>query len=148
GAHAAATLAVILVGYRAGILDENILNGTIILILVTCIVASFATERAAKKIIVESDNDAEEIIKTNGAASSEHILLPIASVANIEKLLEFAIFIKDKKSANPVSILSVVSNNNEAEINILKARNKLEEFVRQASASATKVNIISTIEHN
>src|SRR5690606_19419839 len=89
GAHAAATLAVILVGYRAGILDENILNGTIILILVTCIVASFATERAAKKIIVESD-DADEIIKINGAASSEHILLPIASVQNIEKLLELA----------------------------------------------------------
>lgn len=147
GAHAAATLAVILVGYRAGILDENILNGTIILILVTCIVASFATERAAKKIIVESD-DADEIIKINGAASSEHILLPIASVQNIEKLLELAIFIKDKKSANPVSILSVVSNNNEAEINILKARNKLEEFVKQASASETKVNVITTIDHN
>src|SRR5690554_5197910 len=48
-AHAAATLAVILVGYKAGILDENILNGTIILILITCIVASFATEKAAKK---------------------------------------------------------------------------------------------------
>lgn len=30
--HAAATLAVILVGFKAGILDENILNGTIILI--------------------------------------------------------------------------------------------------------------------
>src|SRR5690554_4956611 len=147
GAHAAATLAVILVRYKAGILDENILNGTIILILVTCIVASFATETAAKKIIVESD-DADEIIKTNGAASSEHILLPIASVQNIEKLLELAIFIKDKKSANPVSILSVVSNNTEAEINILKARNKLEEFVRQASASETKVNIITTIDHN
>lgn len=147
GAHAAATLAVILVGYKAGILDENILNGTIILILVTCIVASFATEQAAKKIIVESD-DSVEIIKTNGAATSEHILLPIASVTNLDKLLELAIFIKDKKSNNPVSILSVVSNNNEAEINIIKARNKLEEFVRQASASETNVNIITTIDHN
>lgn len=48
--HAAATLAVILVGYNAKILDENILNGTIILILITCIVASFATEKAAKKL--------------------------------------------------------------------------------------------------
>lgn len=147
GAHAAATLAVILVGYRAGILDENILNGTIILILITCIVASFATEKAAKKIVVESEDDIDGIIKSNGA-QSEHILLPIAVVSNMEKLLEFAIFIKDKKSANPVSILSVVSNNKEAEINILKARNKLEEFVRQASASETKVNIITTIDHN
>lgn len=148
GAHAAATLAVILVGYKADIIDENILNGTIILILITCIVASFATERASKKIIIESEDDTDQIIKTNGAASNEHILLPIATVAKIEKLLEFAIFIKNKKSTNPVSILSVVSNNDEAEINILKARNKLEEFVKQASASETNVNIITTIDHN
>lgn len=146
-AHAAATLAVILVGYKAGILDENILNGTIILILITCIVASFATEKAAKKIIIESEDDTENLVKSNGA-HNEHILLPISDVSKIEKLLEFAIYIKDKKSANPVSILSVVSNNEEAEINILKARNKLEEFVKQASASETKVNIITTIDHN
>lgn len=146
-AHAAATLAVILVGYKAEILDENILNGTIILILITCIVASFATEKAAKKIVIESEDNTDELIKSYGA-HSEHILLPIADVSNIEKLLEFAIFIKDKKSANPVSILSVVSNNEEAEINILKARNKLEEFVMQASASETKVNVITTIDHN
>lgn len=146
-AHAAATLAVILVGYEAGILDENILNGTIILILVTCIVASFVTEKAAKKIIVESEDDTTDLAKTNGAYS-EHLLLPIVNIENIDKLLEFSIFIKDKKSPNPISILSVVSNNNEAEINILKARNKLEEFVKQASASETNVNIIATIDHN
>ena len=148
GAHAAATLAVILVGYKAEILDENILNGTIILILVTCIVASFATEQAGKEIIIQTDDDDDEIIKTNGAASSEHILLPIADVSNMEKLLELAIFVKDKKSTNPISILSVVSNNNEAEINILKARNKLEDFVKEASASETKVNVVTTIDHN
>ncbi len=146
-AHAAATLAVILVGYKAEILDENILNGTIILILITCIVASFATEKAAKKIVIESEDNTDSLVKANGG-HNEHILLPIANASNIEKLLELAIFIKDKKSVSPISILSVVSNNSEAEINILKTRNKLEEFVRQASASETKVNIITTIDHN
>ncbi|EHQ25798.1 cation:proton antiporter [Mucilaginibacter paludis] len=48
--HAAATLAIILVGYKTKIIDDNILNGTIILILITCVVASFATERASRKI--------------------------------------------------------------------------------------------------
>ena len=143
-AHAAATLAVILVGYEAKILDENILNGTIILILITCIVASFVTEKAAKKIVIETEDDKDSI----SLLPSEHILLPIANVTNIEKIIEFAIFIKDKKSANPLSILSVVSNNKEAEVNILKAKNKLEEFVKQASASETKVNVITTIDHN
>ena len=146
-AHAAATLAVILVGYKAEILDDNILNGTIVLILITCIVASFATEKAAKKMIIESENDDEGLMKANGA-HSEHILLPIENIGSIEKLLELATFIKDRKSANPLSILSVVSNNDEAEINIIRARNKLEEFVKQASASETKVNIITTIDHN
>jgi len=146
-AHAAATLAVILVGYKSGILDENILNGTIILILVTCIVASFATEKAVKKILIESEDEPNHLIKSNGV-DNEHILLPKENMANIDKLLEFAILVKEKRSANPISILSVVSNNDEAEINIIKARNKLEEFVKQASASETKVNIITTIDHN
>lgn len=147
GSSAAATLAVILVGFKAEILDENILNGTIILILVTCVVASFATEKAAKMIVIETENDENgDMLKPT--VHNEHILLPIANVLNIEKLLEFSIFIKDKKSANPVSILSVVSNNEEAELNILKARNKLEEFVKQGSASETNVNVITTIDHN
>lgn len=48
--HAAATLAVIMVGYKNEIIDENVLNGTILLILVTCIVASIVTEGASKKL--------------------------------------------------------------------------------------------------
>jgi hypothetical protein len=110
-------------------------------------VASSATEKAAKIIVIESE-DETTALTTASSIKNEHILLPIANVANIEKLLEFAIFIKDKKSTNPVSILSVVANDNEAETNILKARNKLEGFVKQASASETKVNIITTIDHN
>lgn len=147
GAHAAATLAVILVGYKHGIIDENILNGTIILILVTCIVASFAAEKAAKQIVIQSENENAEPHKSNGI-HNEHILLPMYDLTKLERLLEFAIFIKDKKSANPISILSVVSNDNEAEVNIVKTRNKLEEYVKQASATETKANVITTIDHN
>lgn len=48
--HAAATLAIILIGYKSKIIDDDILNGTVVLILVTCIVASITTERASKKL--------------------------------------------------------------------------------------------------
>ncbi|MBK9733669.1 MAG: cation:proton antiporter [Saprospiraceae bacterium] len=145
--HAAATLAIILVGYKANILDENILNGTIILILITCVVASFATEKAAKQIIIGGEGDSLPKENSNGF-SNEHILLPIADIDNIGKHLELAMLIKDKYSPNPVSILSVVPNDKEAEMNILKSKNKLEEFVRQGSSTETKVNIIATIDHN
>ncbi|MCC6317598.1 MAG: cation:proton antiporter [Gemmatimonadaceae bacterium] len=147
GAHAAATLAVILVGYRENILDENILNGTILLILVTCTVASFATERAARRVVVESPEDGSDLLPAT-TQPGERILLPSAAIATIEKQLEFAILLKDKASTEPLSILTVVSNDSEAELNILKVRNKLDEFVRQAAASEVKLNVVTTIDHN
>ena len=145
--HAAATLAVILVGFKAGILDENILNGTIILILITCIVASFATEKAAKKIALSDDSE-ESANELRRQMLNEHILLPVANFTNVGRLLEFATLIKDNKSSNPVTVLSVVENNEEAEINILKYRRKVDEFIRQASATETKINAVTTIDHN
>src|SRR5690554_2091859 len=103
-ASAAATLAVILVGYKAGILDEHILNGTIIIILVTCIVASFATENAAKMIIRSSDED--EDLELTTSAQQEQILVPIANLVNIDKILDFAVLIKERKSINPLAIMT------------------------------------------
>ncbi|MEH6763322.1 MAG: cation:proton antiporter [Aequorivita antarctica] len=145
-AHAAATLAVILVGYKAGILNSNILNGTVVLILVTCIVASFATESAAKMIIQESDG--EEQILLNSTVNKEQILIPIANMINIEKILEFAVLVKEKKSKNPLSILTVVPNTDEAEKTILKAKQGLEKFINETAASDTQANILATIDHN
>ncbi|MGS2762532.1 cation:proton antiporter [Sinomicrobium sp. M5D2P9] len=145
-AHAAATLAVILVGYKAEILDENILNGTIILILITCIIASFATEKAAKKIITTSEEEYRDTEDT--PLYDEHILMPIANTQNMEKALEFATLVKDKKSVYPISILTVVPNNQEAEKNINKAKTKLESFTRDATASETDTEVIATIDYN
>lgn len=147
GAHAAATLAVILVGYREHILDDNILNGTILLILITCMVASFATERAAKRILIEAPGDGSDLLPMDSHVN-EHILVPSDIIGGVEKLIEFAIYIKDRRSTKPISVLTVVSNNDEAEMNILKARNKLDEFVRQAAASEVKINVVTTIDHN
>jgi len=78
-AQAAATLAAVLVGYNVIIgetangepirlLGESILNGTIIMILITCTIASFAAQKGGKNIslqessAVESENveDSEE----------------------------------------------------------------------------------------
>lgn len=146
-AHAAATLAVILVGFKAKILDENILNGTIILILVTCIVASFATEKAAKKIAI-CDEEVSPQDPNKDQILDEHILIPLAKTSATESLLDFALLIKDKKSANPVTLLTIVPNNDQAEINILKYRKTVDKLIIQGSASEVKINTIARIDHN
>ena len=146
-AHAGAILAVVLVGYKAGILDENILNGTIILILISCLVASVVTEKASKKILL-TEKSSELSVSENNLLNDENILLPIVNLINIDKLLEITLLIKDKKSANPVTILTVVPNNAEAELNIITAREKLKEFKKHGAASEIKVNTIATIDYN
>jgi Kef-type K+ transport system membrane component KefB len=144
--HAAATLAVILVGYNAGILDENILNGTIILILITCIVASFATERAAKKLVLTDEVYDSNIVKQHG--SNELILIPVSNMNTVPKLLELSVLMKNKKSVNPITLLSVIPNNESAEQNMLKTREKLEVYVNQGAAAETPVSAITTIDYN
>jgi len=143
--HAAATLAVILVGFRTGIIGEDALNGTILLILVTCLVATLVTENASRRILT---SEKEDPVIEYPVHYSEHIMIPIANLNNMETLLEFAVFVKNKKSVNPITILSVVPNNEEAEKNLMRAKKNLQPLVKMALANETKVKITATIDHN
>src|SRR5690606_7065044 len=146
-AHAAATLAVIMVGYRYGIVDENVLNGTIVVILVTCVAATLVTESASKKVVLSGSQD-EAVPAELNPLNDEHIMLPIANLNNMEPLLDMATLIRNKKTSHPLTVLSVVPNNELAEINLKKARNNLDSIARYASGSETEVNIVTTIDYN
>lgn len=145
-AHAAATLAVIMVGHKNGIIDENVLNGTILLILVTCIVATIVTGNASKKVVMDGEQDEEhtDVVKEK----DENILISIANMDNMEPILDFSTYIKSKKCTYPVSIVSVVKDNEQAQLNMARARKNLDNMVRYASGSETNVNISATIDLN
>ncbi|MGB3064421.1 cation:proton antiporter [Sphingobacterium thalpophilum] len=145
-AHAAATLAVIMVGHKNGIIDENVLNGTILLILVTCIVATIVTGNASKKVVMDGEQDEEhtDVVKEK----DENILISIANMDNMEPILDFSTYIKSKKCTYPVNIVSVVKDNEQAQLNMSKARKNLDSMVRYASGSETNVNISATIDLN
>lgn len=146
-AHAAATLAIILVGYKAEIIDENILNGTILLILITCVVASFATEKAAKNILIKEGNPENRADSTKSFLE-EHILVSSDDHTHIPNLLELSFYMKDSKSLQPVSLLTVVPNDELAEMNIIRSRQHQDAFVKQGAAFEIKVNALTTIDHN
>jgi Kef-type K+ transport system membrane component KefB len=146
GSHAAAAMAVILVGYNAGIIDENILNGTIVLILVTCLVASFATEKAAKKIVTSEENSKE--VSDQQVDLSESILIPVANLASLERLLEFAHFVRERKSQNPLYILSVVNANGDADHLLVKAQDNLNKVVYGLTLPGTKLETIVVADQN
>ncbi len=142
--HAAATIAVIMVGFRLGIVDESILNGTIILILVTCLVASFVTEYSAKKILIS-----EKItVPVLPGIRDQKILVPIYNPQNMERLLDLAMAIKNPKNRFPIVALSVVADDQEARQRLIEARTTLEKAIIHASAVDHEVEIITTISQN
>ncbi|MDX9931861.1 MAG: hypothetical protein RB294_04700, partial [Bacteroidales bacterium] len=146
-AHAAAVLAISLVGNKAGLIDEVILNGIIILILITCIFSSFVTERAARKVVLEMDN--APITTENGKnIHKEHILIPVTKIKSMEKMIDFVALLKDHKSLHPITMLAIVPNDENSEGHIIKVQNDLEKCVKHASATETKVNIAVTIDQH
>ena len=90
-AQAAATLAAVLVGYGIilpngeRLLNEDVLNGTVLLILVTCVVSSFITERAARRIAMD-----EAHLEEDRSREPEKILISVANPDTIEDLMNLS----------------------------------------------------------
>ncbi len=141
--HAAATLAVILVGFKMGIVDENVLNGSIFLILVTCLVGSFVTENAAKKMLIEEEKYTEQ---NNVPIQEQKILVPISNPSTMERLIDLAIAIKLPKNRHPIVSLSVVDDDHTAKSKLIEAKRMLEKAIIHAAAIDQKVEIITTID--
>jgi Kef-type K+ transport system membrane component KefB len=142
-AHAAATIAVILIGYNMKLIDENVLNGTIILILITCMVASFVASNAGTRLAV-----AEAESKPDLEAGVEKILLPVFPHAHTEGLLDFAVMIKEAQADTPIVSLAVVKDDEEAREKILKSNELLEQTVARASATENEVQAVTRIDLN
>ncbi|MFM1809603.1 MAG: hypothetical protein RLZZ382_828 [Bacteroidota bacterium] len=145
--HAAATLAIIMVGYQDNILSINIVNGTILLILFTCMTASFVTEHAGKELLIQiADQGEDEIYESK--LRNKHLVVAMNELTGNEKLLEFALQVSDPKVINPISIVSVLPTSSFAERIIHKSRKNLEEIVKHFSGYETKLNTIATIDLN
>jgi len=142
-AQAAATLAVVIIAYDLGIFNSNVLNGTILMILVTCLVSSMVTEKAAKKLAVaEAEKDVElpEV--------KDRIMIPLANPENMGKLMDFAILLKDSKNKEPLIPLAIVKDSEEAQNQLVVAKRMLEKAMNHAAGSDTQVNIVARVDLN
>ena len=139
--HAAATLAVIKVGYDMGLFDQNVINGTIILILITCMVSSFVTERAARKIAM-----ADKEFTRKSIERTERILIPVSNPENIARLIDLALLIKDNHSQEPIYPLSIVEENEDADERINVVKRVIEGVVEQISSGDKKVEVLKKVD--
>ena len=137
-AQAAATLAAVLVGYNIilptgeRLLNDDVLNGTVLLILVTCVVSSLITERAARKMAMDDSQPENESSK-----ETEKILISIANPDTIEDMVNLSLVIRDPKLKDNLLALNVINDDNNSDN--LRIRSK--HYLEKAEMTATEANV-------
>ncbi len=139
--HAAATLAIIKVGFDIGLFDQNIINATIILILISCLVSSFVSEKAARQIAV-----LEKDVNRKAGDKIERILIPVSNPENIQRLIDFSLLIKDQKSTEAIYPLSIVEDDADADEKLNVVRKVIEGAVEQISSGDKKVEVLKKVD--
>ena len=148
-AQAAATLAAVLVGHEIimengeRLLNDDVLNGTVVMILITCIISTIETERASRKFVMQYSSTSEDV----PVDVKENILIPVANPDTIEYLVNLALVIRDNSRKDGIVALNVINDSgpyNTGE----QGQRYLEKAAMIASAADVKVNMVSRYDLN
>ena len=155
-AHAAGAIAMAMVGMKIEVapgehlVDDNMLNGVVIMILFTCIISTIITERSAKHIVIDDKpRHATEDI------DDEKILLPVKYPELAEGLVSVALMMRNEKLNRGLVALNVVYDDDKRQENQERGRRLLNGLVKTASAADVRMqtqvriaaNIANGIKH-
>ena len=159
-AHAAGAIAMVMVGMRLEVspgvylVNDEMLNGVVIMILITCIISTMMTEKAAQEIVL-----AQQTVVSGFAADSHHdnekILLCVKYPEIAPQLLELAIMMRSQSQHSSLVALNVVYDDDKAAPNRERGLRLLEQLQQRAAASDVKMqtqvrlatNIANGIKH-
>lgn len=151
-AQAAATLAAVLIGHEIildngeRLLNDDVLNGTVVMILFTCIISSIVTERAASKMaqqLADSKMNEEE------KEVNRRILVPVANPETVDNLVNMALMMRGTRKTDNIVALSVVNENNEyGESDINKGKKLLEKAAMIGAAADVNIDMVSRYDLN
>ena len=157
-AHAAGAIAIAMIGRNLEVLpnvplvNDDMLNGVVIMILVTCIISTLMTEHAAKQIIL---NDMAHLEQALPQSDDEKILLCVKYPEIAPQLLDVAILMRNHKLNRGIVALNVVYDDEHAAKGREQGLRLLEQLQRQASAAEVQMqtqvrlatNIANGIKH-
>ena len=154
-AHAAGAIAMVMIGMRLEVspgvylVNNEMLNGVIIMILITCIISTIMTEKAAQKIILQQTAVSSFTADSPQHHDDEKILLCVKYPEIAPQLLELAIMMRNQKLNRGLVALNVVYDDNNASGNRAQGLQLLERLQQRASAAdvqmQTQVRLASNI---
>lgn len=147
-AHTAVALAVVMIGYDMGVLGVEILNGTVLMILVTCTVSSVGTSRAASRLKVLSLNSPDAVVGADAPKEAGiRTLIPVVNPVTARELVNLALMMSDgNKLRNKIYALHVRNDNSPSSRAVGKSSLELAEHV--ASVMDVKLKSIERYDMN
>ncbi len=147
-AHTAVALAVVMIGYEMHLFDVTVLNGTVVMILVTCTVSSFGTERAASRLKIQLLEQADEDSVKDDATTHPRTLVAISNPLTAPSIVDLALSMRfpDTSVAGDLYALHVRNDNSASSKAI--GRNSLDVAERAASAVETSLTAIERFDLN
>lgn len=151
-AHAAGAIAMLMIGMRVELepgkplVTDDMLNSVVLMILVTCIISTMMTERAAQQITLR---DREMPSDDKPATAEEKILIPLKYPEYAQRLVNLAMLMRNPKNTTQLVGLNVVYDDDDMQHNLEKGGQLLERMA-QYSASAdmtmqTQVRVAANI---
>lgn len=142
---AAATIAATMVGYKYGLLSEDIMNGAVIMILACCIIASVTTERAAINKRMELTD--EELKNENGPRrKNARQLVAVANPLTSEGLMRLAMLMRHPNNDLPVTTLFIRNNDDAASLSM--GRNAMKAAREAAEAADIEIQEVERYDTN
>lgn len=155
-AHAAGALAMIMVGTGLEItpgtylITDDIVNGVVLMILVSCIISSIVTDKAARKIALA------ETSAPNTTDTNERIMVALNNPDTVEALIDTAIMMRNPKSKKELIALQVCLDNEHVEQQQKQGKLNLERAAKAAAAADVQlsthnrigVNVVGSIMHS
>ncbi len=139
--QAAATLASVMVGNRIGLFDDAVVNGTIIMILITCILGPAIVSKYAPAMA-----EAEAREKKDPAAA-RGVLVPLMAADQAEAAMELALLLRGDDKKEPLYPAFVAAEGGDVAGAMAAADKILAPAVAQASAADCPVVPVKRV-HN
>ena len=150
-AHAAGALAMVMVGtelhYPDGtpLMNSDVLDGVVVMILISCIISSIATDQASKQLKLADESQASE---EGHKSDDEKILVPIHEPSGIPGLVNTAIMMRNQKLNRGIICLNVVNDDAETQEWLRHSKECLEQAERLCAAADVSVQTQSRLAVN
>ncbi|MBA3968947.1 MAG: cation:proton antiporter, partial [Gemmatimonadetes bacterium] len=142
--QAAATLAATLIGYELRLFGDAVLNGAIMMILVTCILGPWVVARYGQQLAAH-----EERKPYDPRHAPQRILIPIANPTTADLLLQLTLLIREPDSDEPLYPITVVPSEGENSAEqVAFAEKMLSHAVAYAAGADVPVVPLTRVDHD